>query len=331
MQEYQNYISIIIPIYQAETHLYKCIDSILSQKHIEYELILVNDGSNDKSPQICNEYATKYPQIKVIHKKNGGPSSARNIGLEYAKGDYITFIDADDYVSPYFLYDLINGQKKHNSDLTICGYYKETPEKKIKYKFDNIHLSSKKLNTLFTHYNLLSQCYSWNKLFKHEIIKKYNLRFNPDISLAEDAIFLFQYLLHVKSVQLIDKENYYYQIVNDSNSLMHIKRSSNERRVLYHHYSTSIKKLAKYINDKNTTNIFYSQLANIIENIIISLYHEDWTSKERIEILKKLDLEIYSRHKKTYTYIEYIITCLLKYRLYNLYDWIMDKLIYRNE
>lgn len=127
-------VSIIVPVYKAEKYIDKCIISILKQTYTNYELILVDDGSPDRCPEICDQYAIKYHNIIVFHKKNGGLSDARNYGVERARGEYITFIDADDYVSEQYLEKLISLKNRYNADISvgkIC-VFNENEEKKIK-------------------------------------------------------------------------------------------------------------------------------------------------------------------------------------------------------
>src|SRR5690625_1367019 len=115
-------ISIIVPVYNLEDYLHKCIDSILAQTFTNFELILVNDGSTDRSSEICEEYASIDHRIRVIHKKNGGVASSRNAGLEVAKGEYIGFVDNDDYINEYMFETLYNNARTYSSDILFCDY-----------------------------------------------------------------------------------------------------------------------------------------------------------------------------------------------------------------
>ena len=115
-------ISIIIPVYNVETYIHKCIGSVLAQTYRNIEVILVDDGSPDNSGIICDEYAKKDKRVIVIHKKNGGLSDARNAGIDAATGDYIVFVDSDDYIAPDMIEKLYETQKRNNADITVCGY-----------------------------------------------------------------------------------------------------------------------------------------------------------------------------------------------------------------
>ena len=128
-------ISVIVPVYNVEKYLRKCIESILNQTFREFELILVDDGSTDSSGKICDEYALKDSRIKVIHKENGGASSARNAGLDVAKGEYIGFVDSDDWIEMDMYGELYRLIKENNTDISVCGI---NNIKDIKYKNENL-------------------------------------------------------------------------------------------------------------------------------------------------------------------------------------------------
>ena len=114
-------ISVIVPVYKVEIYLDKCIESILAQTYKNFELILVDDGSPDRCPMLCDLYAKKYDMVRVIHKTNGGLSDARNVGVLNAKGEYVTFIDSDDYVAEDYLETLWNLKSKYEAEITVCG------------------------------------------------------------------------------------------------------------------------------------------------------------------------------------------------------------------
>ena len=115
-------VSIIVPVYQVETYLRQCIDSILAQTFTDFELILVDDGSKDKSGEICEEYAGKDGRVRVIHKENGGLSDARNAGLEQAAGEYFMFVDSDDYIAPTMIERLYNSIQSESADIAACNF-----------------------------------------------------------------------------------------------------------------------------------------------------------------------------------------------------------------
>lgn len=205
-------ISIIIPIYNAESYLYRCIDSILAQSYTDFELLLINDGSTDDSGTICDEYAVKDARVRTFHKQNGGVSSARNFGLDNTRGEFITFCDADDYVGEDWLM-VYSDAIKRNLDLAIQGIY---------YITNKGELETKKLipldgSDLIDKRNLIVQMmmqgvfgYPVTKLFRRQIIEDAHIRFDVSSTFREDEQFFSQYLIYVKSFMCVDKENYYY-------------------------------------------------------------------------------------------------------------------------
>lgn len=209
--------SIIVPIYKAELYLRRCIQSIINQTYTDFELILVNDGSPDKSGIICDKYAKIDPRIKVIHKPNEGPSSSRNQGLSHASGEWIVFIDADDYVDPEYLATLHycnpnNNIKllvmEDNRHITIEG--KETERKYSRYNNKLINIGEEQ--DYIVNNRLLHHFAIYGKLFSNEIIKTYKIKFNPKVKHCEDALFFHEYLLHIKQIYLSSSICYNYII-----------------------------------------------------------------------------------------------------------------------
>lgn len=189
-------ISIIIPIYKAESYLHRCIDSILAQTNTKWELLLIDDGSPDKSGDICDEYSKKDPRIKVFHKSNGGVSSARNLGLDYAKGQWITFIDADDYIDSCFC----NINEAEINDIIIKRNYIVDIDNSIKElkQFDTP--SSIANMEEFLSQNLYANIFKnpWGKFFKSNILK--NIRFPLGQRIGEDTAFMFTVLSKTKKI-----------------------------------------------------------------------------------------------------------------------------------
>lgn len=253
-------ISIIIPIYNVEDYLNKCIDSIIYQTYSDWELILVDDGSFDSSPAICDSYATCDSRIRVIHKINEGVSKARNIGIEIAQGEYIVFCDADDYVDPNYLKQFLKNNK--NADLVITGYYFDTNNIVYSYKIYQ-EAYCKNLEEIKKHFflqNLKSNGYPWGKFYKHEIIKSNHLRFNEHLQINEDHLFVFQYLLCCKTIYITPSKDYHYTVFRGNN----IKLSS--KRNPFHMHKLASECFKKEINRMQTfwklTSIEYNSLIN---------------------------------------------------------------------
>ena len=199
-------ISIIVPVYNAEKTLRLCVDSILSQEYKDFELFLVDDGSKDGSPAICDEYAEKDNRIKVIHKPNGGVSSARNLGLDYAKGEWVTFIDSDDYISTSFFH----GVECCKQQLLISGFRDEIDGK----VYENVKMSSATYQHAYEVRQFICTQVSsnmvlrgpWGKFYSRGLIG--SQRFNTDMKLGEDTCFVFDYLAKCKTIE-VDASSYY--------------------------------------------------------------------------------------------------------------------------
>lgn len=191
-------ISIIIPVYNTEKYLATCIDSVISQSFTDFEVLLVDDGSTDRSGFICDEYAKKDSRIRVFHKENGGVSSARNLGLDYANGEWVYFVDSDDEVLPGGIQTLVDCI----SDDVDCvmGGYIEIDEEGHSKEIDErktMRLSRKRsVITMYISYGLYYYyCgYLWIRLLRNKIIHDFQIRFNPTISIKEDTLFLMQYV-----------------------------------------------------------------------------------------------------------------------------------------
>ena len=208
-------VSIIVPVYKAESYLHRCVDSILAQTFTDFELLLIDDGSPDKSGEICDEYAKKDSRIRVIHKENGGVSSARQRGQEEACGEYTIHVDPDDWVELTMLEDLYRNAKDDNADMVICDYYtnEESLQKYIKQeptKLDNNVV----LRELFQ--QLHGSC--WNKLVRRACyIGKVN--FPKGINCCEDLIWCIQVLKCKPKISYVNKAYYHYMITTtDSQS-----------------------------------------------------------------------------------------------------------------
>lgn len=200
-------ISIIVPVYKAEKTIHRCINSIIQQTHTNFELIIIDDGSPDKSGKICDNYAQKDKRIQVIHKKNGGVSSARNIGLNLATGDFITFIDSDDFILNHFLEHLTDVK----ADLVIGGF-KDMPHpngNKI-YLPDALYNYDEITRLLDSEIDSMLFKSPWGKLFKTDLIRKNKLSFDENISFGEDSVFMLQYLCLCTSIATTSHTDYRY-------------------------------------------------------------------------------------------------------------------------
>jgi glycosyltransferase involved in cell wall biosynthesis len=218
-------LSVVIPIYNVERYLPRCIESVLNQKIVNLEVILINDGSLDKSGEICNKYAELDSRVKVIHKQNGGLSSARNTGIENSKGKYIAFVDSDDYLSKDSLHILINEAEKYNLDI-ICGNYMYTNEKKSTPTKERL-IDKVSTGEDYICKNIVNKTMSMAapfNIYKKDLIINNSIYFKEGI-LHEDELWTPQVFLKANKVKAIDTYFYMYYIREGS-----ITQSSNKTK-----------------------------------------------------------------------------------------------------
>lgn len=203
-------ISVVIPIHNAEGTIGKCISSVLAQIYTNYELLLIDDGCKDGSGQICDNYALQDKRIKVVHKENGGVSSARNVGLDLAQGIWIVFIDADDWLEPDAFQYFVEVIQNKKIDYLLCGHYlndiakpKEGGDMSVRECLDRYDCDM-----------------LWEALYRRSIIEENHIRFNEEITLAEDRLFNYQYLRKCNRVYVSGHIFYHYNFGNED-SLSH--------------------------------------------------------------------------------------------------------------
>lgn len=200
-------ISIIVPVYNVEKYLNKCVDSILNQTFKDFELILVDDGSPDNSGTICDQYAKEDPRVRVIHKENGGLSSARNAGIEVAQGRYLGFIDSDDYIAEDMYELLHNNIIKEDADLSICGIYDVYKGKDPKVLSEFRKVCTKEETIKMVLEAKLISVHAVNKLYKKELFKDVKY---PVGKITEDAAIIFQILEQCKKIAVDTTQKYFY-------------------------------------------------------------------------------------------------------------------------
>lgn len=216
-------VSVIVPIYNVEKYLNKCVDSIINQTLENIEIILVDDGSTDSCGEIIDEYARKDNRIIVIHKENSGQSSARNMGLDIARGKYIGFVDSDDWIESNMYEDLYKSIEESNLDIAVCGRRAYTEGGKLLNEieiddelinFKNYKIKDYISNYLFYKHTVVV----WNKLYKNKIIKNNNIRFeNVSYVGSEDALFNYNIICHVNRIKCINRI-YYNQLSREGST-----------------------------------------------------------------------------------------------------------------
>ncbi len=293
-------ISIIVPVYNVENVLRYCVDSILNQTFRDFELILIDDGSTDKSGEICDKYALNNSNIVVEHIENQGVSKARNTGIELAKGEYICFIDSDDYVDKEFIKEMAS-KAEEGFDFVITAYhwtkdYNNSTIKNVIYKDDEIYSVVDK-NNLMELSNLVLLSQPWNKMFKRDILIDNSIRMPEDISLGEDTVFVYRYLSCIinDSFCVINKPLYFY-FSNNANSLLNKYREDlfDTNVSLNKYLSKEVKKwnLSDYNNQ-----LFFNSCYYRMENVLFNTFRKEnnLSNKERInynsEVIKSYEFQ----------------------------------------
>lgn len=269
-------VSIIVPIYNAERYLYRCLDSILLQSYKDIEIILVDDGSPDNSGKICDHYASKDNRVKVIHQTNQGVSVARQTGLDNATGEYVIHVDADDWIEPTAIELLYEKAKKDNADMVISDYWIESDDQEpfwAKQKFEGT--TSYYIMLRLIKQELFGSC--WNKLVKKDIIDNYNIKFYPNnITFCEDLLFNCKLLSHNIKVSHLNKAIYHYCTYNQNN-LTHslsIKRFKSRFFV-----NNELEKMV----DKDEENILFNQKYDVLKEAFL-LRQFDFFKKQYLDI-----------------------------------------------
>lgn len=313
-------VSIIVPVYNAEKYLNRCIDSILSQTMTDFELLLIDDGSKDNSGRICDEYAEKDARVRVFHKPNGGVSSARNLGLDNAKGKWITFVDADDRCSCDYLEHLLS-KVDDDTDLiisyaVICDSTGEKAEVYPEYR-----VNATNFERLFVDSDMHWHTSPWAKLYRASIIYENSLRFNEMMHIGEDADFLFSFMLITDKIYVSSDTDYYYTCDVSGSLTKRINTIDSEiasYRTILCLVNRTIQQ--KNIKDNRSLDNLGWLVASYVRRVLNSLYYNDAQSYKRIDLIKSLDIDSYIRYSKNALWKEQVGRVLLYFGQYRLYD-----------
>ena len=241
-------ISIIVPVYNAEAALERCVDSVLAQDFPDFELLLMDDGSKDSSPAICDRYAEKDSRVRVVHKENSGVSSTRNLAIDMARGEYLQFLDADDWITPEASRLFVRAAEESGADMVISDFYRVVGERTSrKGSIDEEGLITRNEFADYMSKSPADYYYGviWNKLFRRSIVEEFHLRMDPELRWCEDFIFNMEYLLHTANVFVLRVPTYYY--VKTEGSLvqqgMQIRKIVRMKLNVIEYYSDFYKKI----------------------------------------------------------------------------------------
>jgi glycosyltransferase involved in cell wall biosynthesis len=319
-------VSIIIPIYGVELYLKQCIESVLSQTYQNLQIILVNDGSKDKCGEICDYYATKDTRIHIIHKQNEGLVNARKSGLAIAEGDYVTFVDGDDWVRENFIYNLVQPAIKYNTDFIIAGYIREFygKEDKIIPKLPIGYYSKEDLvenilpnalyNGIFFQHGIST--YVWNKLFKLTKLKHYLAIVDKNIVMGEDAALTYPYLFNCDNLYITDATDYLYRQRPNSivKSVPNLKFEYSQLSLLFKHLKKHISKFIHIDIEQQLKLYFYAQILIRSGGVI----NDDIKTIPFSNIDTAKDIVIYSSG----SFGQHLISSIQKLNFYNIISWL---------
>lgn len=276
-------ISIIIPVYNAEKYIGRCIESVLQQTYDELEILLIDDGSKDQSAKICDDYGKKDKRIKVVHKPNGGVSSARNEGIKVAKGTYVSFVDSDDWLEPNAIELLYYNLRSTNADIvsaayTIVAKHESSPKSNCVRVYENNEIVLNVIDIIKSAHGSV-----WGKLFKRDTIMALELFFRTDIPMGEDSLFVVSYLQGCKKISFIKDSVYNYnRIVTYSATKKYYEK--------YGEYNKSIfEQLCKIIKeatiDKSDMEKCIAMVANRMCCLSVYYYMENCFVNKQLEIM----------------------------------------------
>ena len=313
--------SLIIPVYNAENTISRCVDSIIRQSFSDYELILVNDESEDKSLAVCEGYAKKNKNIRVINKENGGASSARNAGLDAALGDYVLFVDSDDYIDDNYFAELSGAEQKEG--LTVFTYFVKNDKSFIAKKVSDPVATASSDLFLISKMLILTRLINvpYAKIFDRQLIETFHMRFDERMPVAEDFNFCLAYLMKCKTISVKNIPVYIYDTTND-HSLVRKKKEGlidiyptvfdTAYETIRHSDFTNEQKYALYrIWDKLHTDSFGTCIMEEFKD-------NNKSSREIKKEIKRMCEKFYSEYSVTYGYeniVHYIVRTCIKYKL----------------
>ena len=310
-------ISVIVPVFNVEKYLHRCIDSILCQVYQDFELILIDDGSSDSSAKICDDYSEADQRVKVIHQKNQGVSVARNNGLKLAKGKWIAFVDADDYIDKDYLLSLVQ-ICRDDSFIVLRGVkFAKLPQQTIGYTGISKDVYDKVSSTKDAYIALLSKYLPfvspWAKLFNLQIIRSNGILFNENFHNGEDRIFVAQYLLadEIRHIKIVDSDGYFY-VFHSNSATSHLAVSAHEWAEVNLLWNALFEKMNKKFDVADR--VFIQKCKSFIKTMVIDsvilLFQTHEANKYRLfcHIQKEIETKFHEiRCNEGYSWCEYLL------------------------
>lgn len=318
-------VSIIIPVYESEPYLEKCLDSVLAQTMTNIEIIAINDGSPDNSIAILNEYKKRDIRIKVISIENSGVSRARNIGLRNSCGKYVVFIDSDDWIEADMVERLYNACENTNCKISKCDCFfeKKGDTVEITYQKKDIEIFSvdRALKELFTDLSEKHFGYMCNKMYSKKFLDDLNLELNEELRYSEDVLFFVQAVLEAKSIAYVPSQLYHYYLGNESATRGYIIDMKQQQFILYDAILNELKnynmleRVLPYISYYILLGLGHLNRNELFKcnNIVVGCFRTAKITKEFNKQFIKNDLKIFPSMLNRRMYVIHFI---IKYRLY---------------
>ncbi|MEE0960670.1 MAG: glycosyltransferase family 2 protein [Lachnospiraceae bacterium] len=305
-------ITVIIPVYNSEQTIARCIESVINQTYRELEIIIVNDGSTDNTLYICAEYAKKDSRIVIIDKENEGPSKARNVALMKATGVFVMFADSDDYVDENWCRHLYDAIKSKKSSLALCTYYEISDKEKRRCRdayskqYSRLSYSMEICRNPISYYHGVL----WNKIYRHSVIRKNGIRFDEELEFGEDFVFNLNYLEHVSKIISIDEPLYNY-VSSTADSL------SRYRKEIYKRVDDRAALFERYVRYWKSIG-WYRLLKPAVDSYIVQFYMSE--IKRTKKLFRANEVDEYEKYKKYITQV-----CIDRYNVSRFTIFLFEK------
>lgn len=296
-------ISVVVPVYNAEATLDRCIQSVLDQKYSNFELILVNDGSVDGSGPMCDAYANADGRVKVFHKMNGGVSSARNIGLQNSSGAWVTFVDSDDWVEKEWLETCVRSiSESEEVDIIRTGYYIDYPDRVVEISSDRDLIIFSKEEMLSVCEDIAYYAMVWNTVYRKTIVE--DMLFNESLSWSEDYIFSYDAYLRCRKMHILDSAFYHYQQTEDG--LSNIRNPFKMREAL----DAGLESKLKLIKGDDGYKAALNKYHGFVKVAIRKLYTDRWSYQQRRKFAEDLHVRRYASRMERFLMTDIIPFCM---------------------
>lgn len=291
-------VSVIICVYNGEKYMERCLRSVLAQTYEAIEVLIINDGSTDRTIEICSKFADE--RFNIVNKeKNEGLSAARNTGLSVAQGKYVTFVDADDYIEPNFIENLCDSIERTNSDMAVCAYYREKASGKtcvISYGNDRVAVYEEAMAAIFEDNSWGG--YTWNKLFQMDIVREVGWSFLPELRKGEDMVAVCQYMKACRSVSYVSKPLYHY-MYNEASICRSVKNlNAVDQRDISNLKAHQMMEQLIQSDTKKVKNAFYCRLLCTHIRLLVNMTYcknKDVVVMKQSQMMLRKYLEIFLR------------------------------------